>query len=54
MTFLTLWIEIFHIHSTGLFLFTAAVSRPTLDPTQPPIQWVTGAFSVGKTTGERS
>jgi hypothetical protein len=29
----------------GIFLFTA-VSRPALGPTQPPIQWVTGALSV--------
>jgi hypothetical protein len=31
----------------GIFLFTTA-SRPTLGPTQPPIQWVPGALSLGK------
>jgi hypothetical protein len=30
----------------GIFLFTTA-SRPALEPTQPPIQWVPGAFSLG-------
>jgi hypothetical protein len=30
----------------GIFLFTAA-SRTVLWPTQPPIQWVTGALSLG-------
>jgi hypothetical protein len=30
----------------GIFLFTT-VSRPTLGPTQPPIQWVPGALSLG-------
>jgi hypothetical protein len=30
----------------GLFLYTT-VSRPSLGPTQPPIQWVAGAFSLG-------
>jgi hypothetical protein len=30
----------------GIFLFTTA-SRPALGPTQPPIQWVSGAFSLG-------
>jgi hypothetical protein len=29
----------------GIFLFTTA-SRPALEPTQPPIQWVPGALSV--------
>jgi hypothetical protein len=29
-----------------IFLFSKA-SRPTLGPTQPPIQWVSGAFSPG-------
>jgi hypothetical protein len=29
-----------------LFLFTT-VSRPVLGPTKPPIQWVTGALSLG-------
>jgi hypothetical protein len=30
----------------GIFLFTTA-SRTALEPTQPPIQWVPGAFSLG-------
>jgi hypothetical protein len=30
----------------GIFLFTTA-SRPTLGPTQPPIQWVPGTLSLG-------
>jgi hypothetical protein len=30
----------------GIFLFTAA-SRPALEPTRPPIQWLTGALSLG-------
>jgi hypothetical protein len=30
----------------GIFLFTTA-SRPALEPTQPPIQWVPGALSLG-------
>jgi hypothetical protein len=30
----------------GIFLFTT-VSRTALEPTQPPIQWVVGALSVG-------
>jgi hypothetical protein len=30
----------------GIFIFTTA-SRTALEPTQPPIQWVPGALSVG-------
>jgi len=30
----------------SLFLFTTA-SRPALGPTQPPMQWVQGALSLG-------
>jgi hypothetical protein len=30
----------------GIFLFTTA-SRTALEPTQPPIQWVPGAISLG-------
>jgi hypothetical protein len=30
----------------GIFLFTTA-SRTALGPTQPPIQWVRGALSLG-------
>jgi hypothetical protein len=30
----------------GIFLFTTA-SKPALGPTQPPIQWVPGALSLG-------
>jgi hypothetical protein len=30
----------------GIFLFTT-VPRPTMGPTQPPIQWVAGALSLG-------
>jgi hypothetical protein len=30
------------------FLLFAATSRPALGPTQPPIQWVPGALSLGK------
>jgi hypothetical protein len=34
----------------GIFLFTTA-SRPALGPTQPPIQWVQGAFPGSKAAG---
>jgi hypothetical protein len=30
----------------GILLFTTAF-RPALEPTQPPVQWVTGALSLG-------
>jgi len=30
----------------GFFLFTT-VSRPVLGPTQPPVQWIPGALSLG-------
>jgi hypothetical protein len=30
----------------GIFLFTTA-TRPALGPTQPPVQWLPGALSVG-------
>jgi hypothetical protein len=30
----------------GIFLYTTA-SRKALEPTQPPIQWVPGALSLG-------
>jgi len=31
---------------TRTFLFATTVSRPVVGPTQPPIQWVLGAFSL--------
>jgi len=34
------------ITNIGIFLFTT-VSRLALRPTQPPIQWVLGALSLG-------
>jgi hypothetical protein len=30
----------------GIFLYSTA-ARPALEPTQPPIQWVSGALSPG-------
>jgi hypothetical protein len=36
----------------GIFLFTTA-SRKVLGPTQPPIQWVTGALSLRVKRPER-
>jgi hypothetical protein len=36
----------------GIFLFTT-VPRPALGPTQPPIQWVPGALSLGVQRPER-
>jgi hypothetical protein len=36
----------------GIFLFDN-VSRPALRPTQPPIQWVPGALSLGVKRSER-
>jgi hypothetical protein len=30
----------------GIFLFTT-MSRTALEPTQPPIQWISGASSLG-------
>jgi hypothetical protein len=36
----------------GIFLFTTVV-RPTLGPTQPPIQWVPEALSLGAKRSER-
>jgi hypothetical protein len=34
------------LQELGIFLFTP-VSRSALRPTQPPIQWVSGALSLG-------
>jgi len=34
------------LQGLGIFLFTTA-SRPDLGLTQPPIQWVQGALSLG-------
>jgi hypothetical protein len=31
----------------GLGIFLTTVSIPTLGPTQPPIQWIPGALSLG-------
>jgi len=38
------------LHFLGIFFFTTA-SRTALGPTQPPIQWVQGIFSLGKAVG---
>jgi hypothetical protein len=38
-------ITMFSPQGLGIFLFTT-VSKPALDPTQPPIQWVPGALSL--------
>jgi hypothetical protein len=35
-----------------IFLFTTA-SRPVMGPTEPPIQWVPGALSLGVKRSER-
>jgi hypothetical protein len=38
----------------GIFLFTT-VSRPALEPTRPPIQWVLGTLSPGvKRSGRKA
>jgi hypothetical protein len=43
----TIWVPGFDCRrGLGNFPFTAA-SRTTLEPTQPPIQWVLGALSLG-------
>jgi len=31
----------------GIFFLLATASRPSLGPTQPGIEWVQGAFSLG-------
>jgi hypothetical protein len=36
----------------GILLFTIE-SRPVLEPTQPPIQWIPGALSLGLKRPER-
>jgi hypothetical protein len=36
----------------GIFLFTT-VSRPSMEPTQPPIRWVPGVLSLGGKRPER-
>jgi hypothetical protein len=36
----------FNSGGVGIFLFTTA-SRTALEPSQPPIQWIPGAFSLG-------
>jgi hypothetical protein len=39
----------------GIFLFITAMSSTALGPTQPPIQWVPGALSLGvKRSGRES
>jgi hypothetical protein len=40
------WSGVRLLAGLGIFLFTI-VSRPALKPTQPPIQWVLGALSLG-------
>jgi len=34
-------------------LLFSATSRPVLEPTQPPVQWVTGVLSLGLKQPER-
>jgi hypothetical protein len=36
----------------GIFLFTSA-SNPALGPTQPPVQWISGALSLGVKRADR-
>jgi hypothetical protein len=44
---------VFHFYSPerGKFFLLSTSSRPTLGPTQPPIQWVRGHFPRGKAAG---